>query len=98
MGDEIFLVAEEAKLGSLDASSMKTGQEWGVITALGPDVQNKDLKVGTKIFVKAWSLDIILYEGQNYLFTTESRKGIKAIIQWIHYLLWKEQKGFCNVR
>lgn len=81
VGDEIFLVSEEAKLGNLDASSVKTGQEWGIITAVGPDVKNKDLKVGTKIFVKAWSLDVILYEGENYVFTTESRHGIKAILR-----------------
>jgi len=79
--DEIFWTSEEAKLGNLDASSVKTGQEWGVITALGPEVKNKDLKVGTKIFVKSWAIEPILYEGQTYLFTTESRNGIKAILQ-----------------
>lgn len=80
-GDEIFLQMEEAKLGALDSSSMKTGQEWGIITAIGPEVQNKDLKVGTKIFVKGWAMDVIRYDNKDYIFVSESRKGIKAIIK-----------------
>ena len=72
---------EEAKLGSLNTDSVKTGQEWGIIKAVGSEVQNKDLKVGTKIFVKGWSMDTVLHEGKTYVFTTESRKGIKAIIK-----------------
>ena len=81
IGDEIFLEVEEAKLGALETSSVKTGQEWSIIKAVGPEVKNKDLKVGVKIFVKAWATDVILYEGKNFIFTTESRKGIKAIIK-----------------
>lgn len=81
LNDEIFITMEEAKLGALDSSSMKTGQEWAVITAVGPDVQNKDLKVGTKIFVKGWSMDVIRYDSKDYIFVSESRKGIKAIIK-----------------
>lgn len=72
---------EDAKVGALNTDSIKTGQEWGVIKALGPEVKNPDLKIGTKIFVKGWSMDTILHEGKTYVFTTESRKGIKAIIK-----------------
>lgn len=81
VGDEIFFTMEEAKLGNLDSSSMKTGMEWGLIDSVGPDVKNKDLKPGTRIFVKGWSTDVILYEGKNYIFTSESRHGIKAILK-----------------
>ena len=81
LNDEIFIELEEAKLGSLNTDSVKTGQEWAIIKAVGPDVKNPDLKVGAKIFVKGWSMDVIAYEGKNYTFTTESRKGIKAIIK-----------------
>jgi co-chaperonin GroES (HSP10) len=59
---------------------MKTGVEWGTITALGPDVQGP-YKVGDKIFVKAWSVDTILYNNVEYVFTSESRKGICAIVK-----------------
>lgn len=81
VGDEIFLEMDKAKLGALNADSVKTGQEWATITAVGLEVQNKDLKPGTKVFVKGWSCDVILYEGKEYIFTSESRKGIKAIIK-----------------
>lgn len=81
VNDEIYLEIEDAKLGNLDSSSVKTGQEWGVITAIGPEVKNKDLKIGTKVFCKGWSMDTILYEGKTYVFTTESRHGIKAILR-----------------
>ena len=81
LNDELFIELEEAKLGSLNTDSVKTGQEWAIIKAVGPDVKNPDLKIGTKIFVKGWSMDTILYEGKTYVFTTESRKGIKAIIK-----------------
>ena len=81
IGDQIFLEIEKANLGSLDTSSVKTGMEWAIIKAVGPDVQNKDLKEGVKVFCKGWAMDIILYEGQDYIFTSEARKGIVAIIK-----------------
>lgn len=76
-----MLKIEQANLGALDTSSMKTGVEWGVIEAIGPDVQNKDLKVGDKVFCKAWAVDSVLYEGEDHYFTSEARKGICAIIK-----------------
>lgn len=81
IGDQIFLEMEKANLGALDTSSVKTGMEWAIIKALGKDVQNKELTIGAKVFVKAWSLDSILYEGKDYHFTSEARKGICAIIK-----------------
>lgn len=80
VGDQIFLDVEEAKLGNLNTSSVKTGKEWGTITAVGPEVMNKDLKPGVKVFCKAWAFDIILCEGEDYIFTSEARKGICAIL------------------
>lgn len=88
-GDNIFLTIEQAKLGSLDTSSMKTGVEWGIVEALGPEVTYKDryengdgaLQLGDKVFVKAWGVDTILYEGKEYFFTSEARKAIVAIVK-----------------
>ena len=81
IGDIVFLEIEKANVGMLDTSSMKTGMEWGIIKALGADVQNKSLKIGSKVFVKAWAVDVILYDGKDYYFTSEARKGICAIIK-----------------
>ncbi len=80
VGDQILLKIEQASLGVLDTSSMKTGVEWGIIEALGPDVQG-EYKVGDKVFCKSWSIDTILYENQDYYFTSEARKGIVAVLK-----------------
>lgn len=79
--DQIHLEIDKANLGSLETSSVKTGMEWATIKALGSEVKSKELKVGAKVFVKAWSIDVIQYEGQEYYFTSEERKGIVAIIK-----------------
>lgn len=80
IGDILFLDIEKANVGALDTSSVKTGMEWAKIRAMGPDVKGY-YKVGDKVFVKAWAVDIIHYEGEDYYFTSEERKGICAIIQ-----------------
>lgn len=80
VGDQIFLEIEKAQLGALDSSSVKTGMEWGVITAMGKDVQSDEYGIGDKVFVKGWAIDVILYEGKDYYFTSEARKGICAVI------------------
>lgn len=79
LGDQIMLKIEQANLGALDTSSMKTGVEWAIITGIGPDIRG-DYKVGDKIFVKGWSVDHILYDNKDYAFTSEARKGICAIV------------------
>ena len=81
VNDILFLDIEPASLGGLDTSSIKTGMEWATIKAVGPNVQNKFLTVGDKIFVKGWSVDVIEYEGKPYYFTSEVRNGICAIIK-----------------
>lgn len=80
LGDQIFLKIEQANLGSLDTSSVKTGVEWAIIQALGPEVQDKTLKVGDKVFVKSWGVDVIAYEGEDYYFVSEARKAIVALV------------------
>jgi co-chaperonin GroES (HSP10) len=80
VGDIILMKIEQANLGALDTSSMKTGVEWATIVALGPEVQGS-YKVGDKIFVKAWGVDSIFYENEDYHFTSEARKAICAIIK-----------------
>ena len=77
----IFLEMEKANLGSLDTSSVKSAMEWATIKDLGPEVKDKTLKKGDKVFVKAWAIDSILYEGKDYFFTSAERKGICAIIK-----------------
>ncbi len=79
LGDQIQIKIEQASLGALDTSSMKTGVEWGEIVGIGPEVKG-DYKIGDKIFCKAWAVDSVLYDGTDYYFTSEARKGICAKI------------------
>lgn len=80
-GDNIFIRIEQASLGGLDTSAIKTGVEWGIVEALGPDVATYGLKAGDKVFCKAWAIDSILYDNVEYYFTSEARKGIVAIVR-----------------
>jgi len=80
LGDQIMLKIEQANLGALDTSSMKTGVEWGIITGIGPDVQGV-YNIGDKVFVKAWGIDTILYENEEYHFVSEERKAMCAIVE-----------------
>lgn len=80
LGDMIMLSMEQAALGALDTSSMKTGVEWAVVLALGPDVKGI-YQPGDKVFVKAWAVDTILYDNVEYVFTSEARKGICAVVR-----------------
>lgn len=89
VGDVIFLSIEKANLGALDTSSVKTGMEWAIIKALGPDCNAESirtgtkgtLKIGDKVFVKAWGVDVIEFEGESYYFTSEARNAICAVIK-----------------
>lgn len=81
IGDQIFLEIEKANLGALDTSSVKTGMEWATIKALGKEVKNEELTIGSRVFVKAWGIDTILYESKDYYFTSEARNCICAIIK-----------------
>lgn len=78
--DYIQLSIEKAKLGNIDTSSMKTGQEYATILAIGPDVKNKDLKVGDNVFINSWATEIKLYDKKEYFFISEERGGIVAKI------------------
>lgn len=78
--DYLQLDIQKANLGAIDTSSMKTGQENATILAIGPDVKNKDLKVGDKVFINSWATEIKLYEKKEYYFISEERGGIVAQI------------------
>lgn len=83
-GDNIFIKIEQAKLGGLDTSALKTGVEWGIVEAIGPGAHagiDGSLSIGDKVFVKAWAVDMVLYNKVEYYFTSEARKGIVAIVK-----------------
>ena len=77
--DKIYIKIEKPVAGSLDLSSKPTAVEHGEVVALGEGTEGT-LKVGDKIFVKAWALDVITYNKETYYFVDINSKGILAIL------------------
>lgn len=67
---------EAVKAGVLDTSSKDSAVEVAEVVAVGRDCH--DLKVGDRIFVKAWAVDNIFHDGEWYRFVHVDTKGILA--------------------
>lgn len=67
------------KVGDLDVSSKKTVQEWGTVESVGEKVTT--VKVGDTIMFKAWGLDSLTHQKQEYFFIDEQSGAICAIIK-----------------
>lgn len=63
---------------SLDTSSKKTTREYAEVLAVGKDVTQ--VKVGDKVLLKAWAIDIINHDKKEYFFTNEDANGLCAIV------------------
>ena len=90
LGKKIQLKIEQPTAGGLDLSAKETAIEVGEIIGLAGErsvnLQNlwigkTELKIGDKIFFKAWALDIITYEGEKYYFIDSDSNAICAIIK-----------------
>lgn len=69
---------KKPKVGALDMSNKETAEESGTIISIGEDV--KRFKVGQKILFKAWCLDVISFEGNNYYFLDSDSRGICGMV------------------
>ena len=76
---KIQIEIDKPTAGALDMSSKETAVENGTIIAMGEDV--KGFKIGQKLLLKAWGLDVISYEGTNYYFIDFDNLGICAIME-----------------
>jgi co-chaperonin GroES (HSP10) len=63
---------------SLDTSSKKTTREFAEVLAIGPEVTQ--VKVGDKVFIKGWAIDMIMHDKQEYFFTHEDANGLCAVV------------------
>lgn len=79
LDNKIQIEIDKPTAGGLDLSSKATGTEFGTILAIGENVTK--FKVGDKILFKAWQLDIINYEGEQYNFLDANGEGICALIK-----------------
>lgn len=78
--DWILIEPEEVKIGKFDTESIKAGKENGIIKGMGPDVQDRTLKIGDRILYASWGIQITQYENKQYIFISESRNAIMASV------------------
>lgn len=79
LNNMVQLGIQEIQAGVLDTSSRDTAVEYAEVLSVGESVTN--LKVGDKVFVKAWAVDIINHEDNKYYFCDITSNGILAIIE-----------------
>lgn len=78
----VQLKIDEVTAGVLDTSSKETAVECAEIIALGKWADKEgSLKVGDKVFVKAWAIDIITFEDKKYYFCNIETGGILAVVK-----------------
>lgn len=75
----VQLKIEEAKAGVLNTSSRETAVEFGEVLAIGEGV--KSLKVGDKVFVKAWGIDIVNHNEERFYFVNLETNAILGKIK-----------------
>lgn len=74
---KVLINVQAPTAGELDLSAKPTVVEYGEVVAVGNLVS--DLKVGDKLFFKAWALDVITHEGETYYFLDTQGEGICAV-------------------
>lgn len=78
--NRLQLKIEEPTVGGLDTKSLPTAVEYAEIIGIGPDVK-MDVKIGDRVFFKAWGVDIISHGGEKYYFISEDTNAICAIVK-----------------
>ena len=79
--DQIYIKIDEVKAGILNTSSRESAVECAEVLALGQGTEGGILKVGDKIFVKAWAIDIITHGDAKYHFVNVTSGGILAKVK-----------------
>ena len=78
--NQVYIKLNEPKVGALQTTK-DSAIECAEILAIGNLSDNRspgEMKVGDKIFVKAWAIDIISYEDKKYHFINIDSGGILA--------------------
>lgn len=78
----VYIKIDEVHAGALVTSSKASAVEFAEVIALGKHADmEKTLKVGDKIFVKSWGVDIVQYGDQKYHFVSIETNAILAIVK-----------------
>jgi co-chaperonin GroES (HSP10) len=92
-GNKIQLDFPTTKAGALQVDTGASIQEIGVVLAIGPEVhtlrqveKNKPvistrIKVGDRLLIKTWDVDIITLENEVYYFISEDSRAICGIVK-----------------
>ena len=79
LGDIIQLELEEAHAGVLDTSSRTSAVEYATVSAVADNITR--VKVGDKVFVKSWGIDIVTHEEKRYYFVNVNTNAILAVVR-----------------
>ena len=79
VGTKLHLKIDKAEAGALNLESMNTAVEFAEVLDVGEEV--KDYKKGDKVFVKAWSIDIVSYGEERFYFVDIKSGGVCAKVE-----------------
>lgn len=74
----IYLKIDKPQAGVLDTSSRATAVEVAEVVEVGEGVS---LKVGSKVFVKSWGIDIVDHGDVKYHFVNLDTNAVLAVIE-----------------
>lgn len=93
----VQLKIDDVKAGVLDTSSKQTAVEFAEVLAVGEEINeicsstrhtgaqcmelHGKIKIGDKVFVKAWAIDIVTHNDIKYYFCNLDTNGILAIVR-----------------
>lgn len=75
--NRVYLDIKEPEAGALSLESMPTAIEYAEVLEVGEGID--ELKKGDRVFVKAWSIDIVNHDGKKYHFVDFRTGGILSI-------------------
>ena len=82
IGARILIKLDEVKLAGMSIS-LNTAQEIATVLAIGEgwDQEAEPLKVGDKIHVKSWALDIVTQGEDTFTYVWQKTGGVCAVIK-----------------
>lgn len=74
----VYLKIDKPQAGVLDTSSRNSAVEVAEVVEVGEGV---DIKVGSKVFVKSWGIDIVDHGDVKYHFVNLDTNAVLAVVE-----------------